>query len=52
MMDFTRAHDRLMKASDENPGRVWPEVLLRNLERRAMISEVHKAHATLRAREA
>lgn len=52
MMDFTRAHDRLIKARIDNPGRVWPEVLLRNLERRAMIAEVANASLRTRAREA
>jgi hypothetical protein len=52
MMDFTRAHDRLLKVKEENPYARWPEVLIRRLERRAMIAEVHKANAALRARTA
>jgi hypothetical protein len=39
MMDFTQVHDRLMQAQRENPGRMWPELLLRKVERRAMILE-------------
>lgn len=52
MMDFTRAHDRLIRVKTENPHARWPEVLLRRLEHRAMIAEVHKANAALRARTA
>lgn len=50
-MDFTRAHDRLLRVKEDNPGASWPEILIRRLERRAMISEVHRANAALRARE-
>jgi hypothetical protein len=48
MMTFEQAHNRLMQAQRENPERHWPEMLLRNLERRAMIVEVHRANEALR----
>jgi len=42
MMDFTTVQDRLLQAKRDNPDRLWPEVLLRKVEQRAMAMEVRK----------
>lgn len=44
MVDFEKVHDRFMQAQRDNPQSTWPEALLRKLERRAMVVEVHRAH--------
>lgn len=45
MTDFTTVHDRLLKVKRENPGAAWPELLIRRVERRALILEVSRSEA-------
>lgn len=44
MVNFERVHERFMQAQRENPDAKWPEALLRKIERRAMVIEVHRAN--------
>lgn len=44
MVHFEQVHERFMQAQRENPHAKWPEALLRQIERRAMVIEVHRAH--------
>jgi hypothetical protein len=43
MVDFVTAHDRLMRAQREHPAATWPEALIRQVEKRAMVLEIHRA---------
>jgi hypothetical protein len=42
MVHFEEVHDRFMRAQRENPAARWPEALLRQIERRALILEVSR----------
>lgn len=43
MVDFVTAHNRLMKAQREHPAATWPEALIRQVEKRALVLEIHRA---------